>query len=75
MNQKQLSAFSSVLATIGQIEASMANSAALVAMPESHMQWVRPGIMLYGSSPLIDKTAKELDLKSVMQFESKLLAV
>ncbi|MES0328329.1 MAG: alanine racemase, partial [Gammaproteobacteria bacterium] len=36
MNQKQLSAFSRVLATIGQIEASMANSAALVAMPESH---------------------------------------
>ena len=75
MNQKQLSVFSSVQAAIGQIEASMANSAALVAMPESHMQWVRPGIMLYGSSPLIDKTAKELDLKSVMQFESKLLAV
>ena len=75
MNQKQLSAFSHVLATTGQIEASMANSAALVAMAESQMQWVRPGIMLYGSSPLKNTTADELELKPVMQFESKLLTV
>ena len=75
MNQTQLSAFNSVLDTLGQVEASMANSAALVALPESRMQWVRPGIMLYGSSPLKDKTANELSLKPVMQFESKLLAV
>lgn len=75
MNQEQLSAFSQVCDTLGQGDASMANSAALVAMPESRMQWVRPGIMLYGSSPFKDKTADELDLKPVMQFESKLLAV
>ena len=75
MNPEQLFAFSRVLSTMGQVEASMANSAALIAMPESRMQWVRPGIMLYGSSPLMDKTASELDLKPVMQFESKLLAV
>ena len=75
MNAEQLSVFSQVCDTLGQGDASMANSAALVVMPESHMQWVRPGIMLYGSSPLKGKTAEELDLKPVMQFESKLLAV
>ena len=75
MNQIQLSAFTAVLDTIGWVEASMANSAALIALPESRLQWVRPGIMLYGSSPLKDKTASELNLKAVMQFESKLLAV
>ena len=31
--------------------------------------------MLYGSSPLKNKTAEELGLQPVMQFESKLLAV
>ena len=75
MNLEQSLAFSSALTSIGQIEASMANSAALIAMPESHMQWVRPGIMLYGSSPLKNTMAKELNLQPVMQFESKLLAV
>ena len=75
MNPEQLHAFSHVLTAIGQAEASMANSAALVIMPESQMQWVRPGIMLYGSSPIKNQTADELDLKPVMQFESKLLAV
>lgn len=75
MNKEQWLLFSHVLKKTGQAEASMANSAALVAMPESRMQWVRPGIMLYGSSPLKDKTADELDLKAVMQFESKILSV
>ncbi|MCK5263415.1 MAG: alanine racemase, partial [Gammaproteobacteria bacterium] len=40
MNQAQLSAFSQMCDRFGQGDASMANSAALVAMPESHMQWV-----------------------------------
>ncbi|MDH5611920.1 MAG: alanine racemase [Gammaproteobacteria bacterium] len=75
MNYEQWSAFSHLHETFKQVEASMANSAALITMPNSHLQWVRPGIMLYGSSPLKNKTASELDLKPVMQFESKLLAV
>ncbi|MCW8830582.1 MAG: alanine racemase [Gammaproteobacteria bacterium] len=75
MNAEQLSVFTSMFESLGLNDASMANSAALIEMPESRMQWVRPGIMLYGSSPLLDKTADELDLKPVMQFESKLIAV
>lgn len=31
--------------------ASLANSAAIMTVPQSHRQWVRPGIMLYGGSP------------------------
>jgi alanine racemase len=30
---------------------SLANSAAILAHPDCQMDWVRPGIMLYGSSP------------------------
>lgn len=56
-------------------ELSMANSAAVIAQSESHLDWVRPGIMLYGSSPLTDKSAEDLGLESVMQFESHLLAI
>ncbi len=57
------------------LETSLANSAGIVAWPESHADWVRPGIMLYGGSPLLGKTAAELDLKPVMTLESALIAV
>lgn len=57
------------------LDASMANSAGLVAIPESRLQWVRPGIMLYGSSPLLNQSASDLKLQPVMNFESSILSV
>ena len=35
-------------------EKSIANSAGILAWPQSHSDWVRPGIMLYGVSPFQD---------------------
>ena len=37
--------------------------------------WIRPGISLYGISPLRDRTAEELGLRPVMQFRSVLIDV
>ncbi len=54
---------------------SLANSAAILAWPNTHRQWVRPGIMLYGSSPFADKSAAELNLQAVMTLRSRLIAV
>src|SRR5688572_20121239 len=42
---------------------SLANSAALIRFPETHGDWVRPGIVLYGCSPFADRTAESLDLR------------
>jgi alanine racemase len=56
-------------------QCSMANSAAILAWPDSHADWVRPGIMLYGSSPFADRHADELGLKPVMTLRSELIAV
>lgn len=53
---------------------SLANSAALLAWPESHSNWVRPGIMLYGVSPLIGHTGCEHGLRPVMTLHSRLIA-
>lgn len=53
---------------------SMANSAAILRYPESHGDWVRPGIMLYGSSPFPGATAESFGLKPVMSLHSKLIA-
>ncbi|MCB1801085.1 MAG: alanine racemase [Gammaproteobacteria bacterium] len=54
---------------------SLANSAGLMAWPETHRDWVRPGIMLYGSSPLSDDDSRSTELIPVMRLESQLIAI
>ena len=58
-----------------EIEHSLANSAGLVAWPESRFDWVRPGIMLFGVSPLLDSNAFDLDLRPVMTLQTRLIAI
>ena len=74
LNNNQLERFVKVTNEI-DVESSMANSAAIISMPKSHFDMVRPGIMLYGSSPFTGATADELGLQAAMQFESELLAI
>lgn len=54
---------------------SLANSAAILAWPVSHRDWVRPGIMLYGSSPGLGKTAQQLGLAPVMTLTAPVIAM
>jgi alanine racemase len=54
---------------------SLANSAALLRYPETHADWVRPGIMLYGCSPFPDESAEALGLKPAMTLSSELVAL
>lgn len=54
---------------------TLANSAALLRYPETHGDWVRPGIMLYGISPFAGQTGADLGLLPVMSLESRLIAV
>jgi len=56
-------------------EKSLANSAAVAGWPETHYQWLRPGIMLYGSSPILLHAAVDLGLRPVMTLKSRLIAV
>jgi alanine racemase len=56
-------------------ERSLANSAGIVAWPASHGDWVRPGIMLYGASPVIGQSASDLGLKPVMTLQTEIIAV
>ena len=53
---------------------SLANSAAIMHYPETHVDWIRPGLLLYGASPSSEKTAKALDLRPAMTISSKLIA-
>jgi alanine racemase len=59
-----------------QLPVSMANSAALLRYPDARGDWVRPGIMLYGSSPFPQRaSAAELGLRPVMTLASAVIAV
>lgn len=55
-------------------ERSFANSAGILQWPESHADWVRPGIMLYGVSPMIGRTGPEDGLRPVMTLTTRLIA-
>ena len=54
---------------------SLANSAAVMGISGAHQDWIRPGIMLYGSSPIIDQSAESLNLKPVMTFSTELISI
>ncbi len=51
---------------------ALANSAAVLAHPEAHRDWIRPGLMLYGASP-----AEQLsvELLPAMTFSAPVIAV
>ena len=54
---------------------SLSNSAGILRHPAAHGDWVRPGIMLYGSSPFAEVSAAELGLRPVMTLSSELISV
>ena len=54
---------------------SLANSAGIIAWPDTHGDWVRPGLMLYGASPFADKTGLDHGLQPVMTLWSRLIAI
>ena len=49
--EKQIALFNELTADYSQ-EKSLANSAGILLWPDSHYQWVRPGLLMYGVSPL-----------------------
>lgn len=57
------------------LELSLANSAAILSLPESHAHWVRPGLALYGASPFEGRTGAQLGLRPVMTLASTVIAV
>lgn len=72
--REQLAQFN-VLTSVLSAEKSIANSAGLLGWKQSHFDWVRPGIMLYGVSAFLDKSAEDLDLKPVMTLKSQIIAI
>ena len=74
LNEKQIALFDEVVASIDG-EHTLANSAALIALPDARRDWVRPGLLLYGVSPIANVDAQRLSLKPVMTLKSSLIAI
>lgn len=74
-SNRQIDTFEACTRGYSKMPRSLANSAGIVAWPKSRMNWVRPGIMLYGSSPMLDQSAETLGLQPVMTLESKLISI
>lgn len=71
---EQLSLFNTLTHDL-QLPRSMSNSAATLTFPDALGDWIRPGIMLYGASPMSHINASELGLKPAMTFTSKIIAM
>lgn len=72
--ERQLEQFLSQIRPWG-VESSIANSAGILGWKASHSEWVRPGIMLYGASPFLDRVGEEDGLLPVMTLQSRVIAV
>jgi alanine racemase len=56
-------------------ERSIANSAGLILWERARAEWVRPGLMLYGISPIPDLGADKLGLRPAMTLSTQLISV
>jgi alanine racemase len=54
---------------------SIGNSAGMLGWPDARGDWVRPGLALYGASPLRSRTAAALGLVPVMSLETTVIAL
>ncbi|HIF52197.1 MAG TPA: alanine racemase [Thiotrichaceae bacterium] len=74
LTQQQLELFNQ-LSKNSEAEKTISNSAAIINYPETHVDWIRPGLMLYGVSPMKEGRADEHGLKPVMTLESELISI
>jgi alanine racemase len=80
-SQKQIDIFLDVVKRLNQrcenneFELSLANSPALASLPESLLDWNRPGIMLYGSHLFDTPHLSDKALKAAMIFEAKVIGL
>ncbi|MDM4772136.1 alanine racemase [Solimonas sp. SE-A11] len=72
--REQVTRFSHALQGVAG-QRSIGNSAGIIGWPEARADWVRPGLIIYGASPMPGQTGADLGLRPVMRLESRLIAV
>lgn len=70
----QLEAFATVTGVEG-LAACLSNSAAVMAWPEAHRNWLRPGMMLYGATPFMEPNPVADQLEVAMTLSTEVIAL
>jgi len=70
----QLQVFDAVCANL-PAQRSAANSPGVLAWPEAHYDWIRPGYMLYGNSPMAAPHPNAQALQPVMTLTSAVISL
>ncbi|OEE71026.1 alanine racemase [Enterovibrio norvegicus FF-33] len=74
LTQQQIEVFTSLTASQSGFK-SLAASSGTLMWPTSHFDFVRPGISLYGVSPVSERTGADFGLQPAMTMTSSLIAV
>jgi len=83
-NEQQISLFNEISVGLPE-QKSLSNSAGVCAWPTAHFQWIRPGLMLYGVSPMQHSFTQQalpqqtdntnLAIQPVMTLKARLIAI
>ena len=74
LNNQQIERFQNFIKDVNG-EVSLCNSAGVFNFPHCYYDYVRPGLALYGISPMKDVPAESLGLKPVMTLQSSVIAI
>lgn len=72
---QQISIFDDFAAHYPDCQQSLCGSAGILAYPDAHRDYIRPGIALYGASPFAGNYGEDHDLKPVMTLSTRVLSV
>ncbi|MDR0806591.1 MAG: alanine racemase [Enterobacteriaceae bacterium] len=72
--RKQIDCFNAFVAGKSGLQ-TMSASGGILLWQEAHRDWIRPGIIVYGVSPLPDTFADQFGLKAAMTLKASLIAV
>ena len=73
MTPRQIADFDAALSGVAGPR-SIANSAGLLAWADARRDWVRPGLAIYGASPILGKTGADWGLRAALTLSSRLIA-
>lgn len=74
MTSRQMDQFEKAVAHLAGPR-SMANSAALLNFENARLDWIRPGLVLYGISPVTGLQGADYDLQPAMTLACRIIAV
>lgn len=73
-SERQMHAFSQFADGI-PIPKSIANSGGTISGKNYQLDWIRPGLLIYGVTPLEEVSSKELGFRPVMTLTSQIIAI